>query len=550
MTATTENSEKGLPLEKAETVAEQPDSETDFRLWQQLPVFIAMGLAIFILGLDNTIVGTATLMISNEFHSLTDIGWYGSAYQLTTCSMQFVFGKLYTMFRVKWLLVISVVILEIGSIVSAAAPNSAAFIVGRAIAGCGASGILNGVLIAGSHTVPLRWRPIFNSTVGGLECIAMIVAPVIGGALTTYVTWRWCFWLNLPIGGFTLAVLIFVFKQPPSQKGVDESLLSKIKQLNTPSLFVFTGSIVCLLLALQWGGTTYHWSSGQVVAPLVVAGVSFAMFLAYETLRKDEAMIPRSVILNRTAGLCMLYAFCSSAAINVIDYFLPIWFQAIKGATAAKSGQMLLPSIIALSVVAISSGFILSAIGYYTPLMLLGSAMMAIGFGFLTTFQPSTTHAAWIGWQVMLGMGTGLSFPQPWSATQTALAAKDVPLGLAGVGFAISFAAAVSISVSQNVFTNLLRKGLQAGAIPNVDAGDVIRQGATGFLQHIAESERESVLVIYNSAVTSCFWLPVAAACVGFVAALGMNWNSVKGKEKEGDEEEKKETGSEREPVA
>ncbi|CAI7652177.1 unnamed protein product [Penicillium glandicola] len=552
MTATTENNEKGLPLEKAETVTEQQDSESDFRLWQQLPVFIAMGLAIFILGLDNTIVSTAMPTISNEFHSLTDIGWYGSAYQLTTCSTQFLFGKLYTMFRVKWLLVISVAILEIGSIVCATAPNSAAFIVGRAIAGCGASGVLNGVLIAGSHTVPLRWRPIFNSTVGGLECIAMIVAPVIGGALTTYVTWRWCFWLNLPVGGFTLAVLIFVFKQPPSPKGGDESLLSKIKQLNIPSLLVFTGSVVCLLLALQWGGTTYPWSSRQVVAPLVVAGVSFAAFLAYETLRKDEAMIPRSVILNRTAGLCMLYAFCSSAGFNVLDYFLPIWFQAIKGATAAKSGQMLLPSIIGLSVVAISSGFILSAIGYYTPLMLLGSAMMAIGFGFLATFQPSTTHAAWIGWQVMVGIGTGLSFPQPWSATQTALAAKDVPLGLAGVGFAISFAAAVSISVSQNVFTNLLREGLQAGVIPGVDAGDVIQQGATGFLQHIAENERESVLVIYNSAVTSCFWLPAAAACVGFVAALGMNWNSVKGKQKKGDEEEKKkkETGSERELVA
>ncbi len=210
---------------------------------------------------------------------------------------------------------------------------------------------------------------------------------------------------------------------------------------------------------------------------------------------------------------------------------------------------MLLPSIIGLSVAAISSGFILSAIGYYTPLMLLGSTMMAIGFGFLTTFKPSTTHAAWIGWQVMLGIGTGLSFPQPWSATQTALAAKDVPLGLAGVGFAISLAAAVSISVSQNVFTNRLREGLQAGAILGVDAGDVIQQGATGFLQHIAENERAPVLVIYNSAVTSCFWLPVATACVGFVAALGMNWNSVKGKQKEGNEEER-ETGSEREPVA
>ncbi len=96
---------------------------------------------------DNTIVGTETPTITNEFHSLTDIGWYGSAYQLTACSTQFLFGKLYTMFRVKWLLVIAVGILEIGSIVCAAAPNSAAFIVGRAIAGCGASGVLNGVLM-------------------------------------------------------------------------------------------------------------------------------------------------------------------------------------------------------------------------------------------------------------------------------------------------------------------------------------------------------------------------------------------------------------------
>ncbi|KAJ6172809.1 hypothetical protein N7470_001876 [Penicillium chermesinum] len=533
MPANAENNEKAFPLEKAETVPKQqdPEPEPNSSLWQEVPVFIAMSFGIFILGLDNTIVGTAIPTISDEFNSITDIGWYGSAYQLTTCSTQFMFGKLYTMFRVKWLLVISVVILELGSIVSAAAPNSAAFIVGRAIAGCGASGVLNGVLIAGSTTLPLRWRPIFNSTVGGLECVAMVVAPVIGGALTTDVTWRWCFWLNVPIGGFTLAILIFVFKQPPDQKGKDESSMSKIKKLNIPSLLIFTGSIVCLLLALQWGGTTYPWNSGKVVAPLVVAGVSFAAFLAYESLREGEAMIPRSVIFNRTAGLCMLYAFCSSAAFNIIDYYLPIWFQAVKGATAVKSGGMLLPSIIGLSVVAISSGFVL------------------LLHRILHTADPSTTHAAWIGWQVMPGMGTGLAFPQPWSAIQTALPEKDVPLGLAGVGFGISFAAAVSISICENVFTNLLRSGLQAAALPGVNAEDVIKDGATGFLQHIAANERRLVLKIYNHAVTSCFWLPVAACCIGFVAASGMNWNSVKEKGKKADEE-KEDGGSKSEPVS
>lgn len=114
-----------------------------FHLFQPLNIL----LTILVSTQDNTIVGTATPTISDEFNSITDIGWYGSAYQLTTCSTQFMFGKLYTMFRVKWLLVISVVILEIGSILSAAAPNSPAFIVGRAIAGCGASGVLNGVLM-------------------------------------------------------------------------------------------------------------------------------------------------------------------------------------------------------------------------------------------------------------------------------------------------------------------------------------------------------------------------------------------------------------------
>ncbi|KAL4867236.1 hypothetical protein BDV12DRAFT_198445 [Aspergillus spectabilis] len=209
------------------------------------------------------------------------------------------------------------------------------------------------------------------------------------------------------------------------------------------SLIIFTGSIVCLLLAPQWGGTTYIWSSGRVIAPPVASVASFGGFVAFEVLRKDDATIPRSVVLNRTAGLCMVYAFCSSAAFNVIDYFLPIWFQAMKGATAAESGQMLLPSIIGLSVAAISSGFIVSAIGYYTPLMVLRSTMMAIGFGFLTKFTPRTTHAAWIGWQAMFSMGIGLAFPQPWSATQTALELKDISVGMAAVGFSISIGAAL-----------------------------------------------------------------------------------------------------------
>ncbi|KAI1114798.1 MFS toxin efflux pump [Nemania sp. NC0429] len=505
------------------------------RPWELVPVFAAMSLAIFILGLDNTIVGTATPTITNEFHSLTDFGWYGSAYRLATCSSQFLFSKIYEQWRVKWVLIAAVVILEIGSIVSATATNSPAFIVGRAIAGSGSAGILIGVFIAITHSVPPRWRPICNSTIGGLECIAMIVAPVIGGAFTTYVTWRWCFWLNLPVGGLTIAILVVLFKDSKNQKVSDGSVISKLKQLNIFALFIFTGSIVSLLLALEWGGTTYSWGSGRIIALLVVAVVVFGAFITLEMLRKDRATIPSSVLLNRTAGLCVLYAFCSSAAFNVVDYFLPIWFQAIKGASAAESGAMLLPSIIGLSVAAISSGFIVSFFGYYTPLMVIGSTMMAIGFGFLTTFTPATGTAPWIGWQVLFGVGLGFAFPQPWTAIQTALQAEDIPAGLSAISFAISISAALIISITQNIFTNLLRDGLSD--VPGVDADTIISYGATDLLKIISPSQKDGVLAAYNWAITRTFWACVTVALLGLLAALCMEWKSVKAPKKDADGE-------------
>ncbi|KAF2968359.1 hypothetical protein GQX73_g5235 [Xylaria multiplex] len=473
------------------TQQENTDDEPDYlRPWELVPVFAAMALAIFILA-----------------------------------------------------------ILEIGSVVSATAISSPAFIVGRAIAGSGSAGILIGVFIAITHSVPPRWRPICNSTIGGLECIAMIVAPVIGGALTTYVTWRWNFWLNLPVGGVTIAILVVLFKNSKNQKIPEGSITSKLKQLNIFALFIFTGSIVSLLSALEWGGTTYNWGSGRIVALLVVAVVSFGIFVTWEVLRKDRATIPSSVLLNRTAGLCILYAFCTSAAFNVVDYFvshpkflpykwravtiintrlskLPIWFQAIKGASAAESGAMLLPSIIGLSVAAISSGFIVSLFGYYTPLMVLGSVMMAIGFGFLTTFTPATGAPSWVGWQVLFGIGIGFAISQPWTAIQTALPAEDIPVGLSAISFAISIGAALIISISQNIFTNLLRDGLSN--IPGVDVDYIISHGATGLLRVIPSSQKDGVLRTYNWAVTRTFWACVAVALLGLLAALCMEWKSVK----------------------
>ncbi|PQE12463.1 major facilitator superfamily transporter protein [Rutstroemia sp. NJR-2017a BBW] len=333
----------------------------------------------------------------------------------------------------------AVAILELGSTVSAAAPSSAAFIIGRAISGCGASGIVTGVFIAIAHSVPLHLRPIYNSTVGALECIASIVAPVIGG-------------------GFTIVILVFFFQDSKNQTIPKGSFVLKLKQLNFLHLFVFSISIVCLLLALEWGGATYSWSSGRIIGLLVVFGVTFTAFVALETLRRDNAVIPPSILSNKTMRLCVLYAFCASAAFNLSDYFV----------------------------------------------------------------RPSV----WIGWQIMYGVGMGLAIPQPWSASQTTLAAEDIPAGMTAIAFAISTGAALFISISQNIFTNLLRQGLSN--IPDIDVDSITKQGATNLLKTVPATQTSQVIDVYNFAVTRTFWSCVAVVCLGLVAALGMDWNSVK----------------------
>jgi hypothetical protein len=198
---------------------------------------------------------------------------------------------------------------------------------------------------------------------------------------------------------------------------------------------------------------------------------------------------------------------------------------------------MMLPSVIGISVAAISSGLIVSTIGYYTPLMLLGSTLMAIGYGFLTAFTSTTGRAAWIGWQVMFSIGFGMAVTQPWSVPQTVLAQNYIPAAIGAVGFATNISATLFISISQSIFTNLLRQGLKG--ISGIDIDNIINQGATKLLETVPTQRRDEVVEVYNFAVTRTFWSCLAVSCVGLAAALCMKWNSVKGSRKEEDSEMK-----------
>ncbi|KAH8695149.1 putative efflux pump antibiotic resistance protein [Talaromyces proteolyticus] len=487
---------------------------------------LALYLAIFLVALDRTIITTATPRITDTFNSLGDIGWYGSAYLLTCCSFQLVFGRVYTFYSPKWVFLAAILLFEIGSAVSGAAPSSTVFIVGRAIAGIGASGLSSGVIVIMVHMAPLHKRPMYTGILGGVFGIASIIAPMMGGAFTDNVSWRWCFYINLPIGAVTIAIVALVLKLPEASNK-QLSTGERLQKLDPIGTSLFLPGMVCLLLALQWGGTTYAWSNGRVIALLVIAGVLLLAFIGVQHWKKDDGTVPPRIFLRRSIVAGFWYSLMLNGSMMVILYYIPIWFQAVKDASSVKSGIMTLPMVIGLVVGSIVAGAGVTNSGYYTPFMIVGSILLSIGSGLMTTFTTSTGHPQWIGFQACFGLGIGFGMQQPGAAAQTVLAPQDVSTGVSLIFFAQYFGGALWISVANNVFSNRLTESISS-TVHGIDAGRIVNVGATALRSVVSPDQLPAVLKAYNGAIIDAFYVAVACACATALGSLAMEWKSMK----------------------
>lgn len=247
--------DKGHVIERTESTATaSTNGEEDISKYKTgLPLYLltfGLALSTFVVALDNTIIATAIPRITTVFDSLNDVGWYGSSYLLTTTSLQPSFGKIYTYFNVKWTYLGALFIFEIGSVICGVSVNSEMLIVGRAVAGCGAAALFSGGMTIVAYSVPLHRRPIYIGLLSSMFGIASVVGPILGGALTDRVSWRWCFYINLPVGAIAMTAVFFFF-QNPERKESELTFVEKIKQIDLLGAGFLISAIVCLLLALQ-----------------------------------------------------------------------------------------------------------------------------------------------------------------------------------------------------------------------------------------------------------------------------------------------------------
>ncbi|KAK8190522.1 putative MFS multidrug transporter [Phyllosticta capitalensis] len=493
-----------------------------------IPILLGVYAGIFVVALDRTIVGVATPRITDEFHSLGDVGWYGSAYMLTACSTQLVVGKLYTFYNPKWVYLINLFLFTVGSAICGSAPNSIAFIIGRAIAGLGSAGMFTGGVLLAIPLMPLAKRAMIQGLAGSVFGIASVTGPLIGGAFTTSsATWRWCFYLNLPIAGVTSVLIMFVLKNTPPPRNAGLTLREKIIQLDPLGQVLFMPSIICLILALQWGGNKYAWSNWRIIFLFCMFGVLILGFIGVQMRNKnDTATIAPRVVSQRTVASALWFTFCNSSSMFVFVYYLPIWFQAIKGASAVHSGVMNLPLVLSLVVASIFTGISVSKLGYYTPFMIASSVVVSVGAGMLTTFRVNTGHPAWIGYQVLLGFGLGLGMQQTNIAIQNVLSRVDVPIGTTCLFFSQQLGGAVFVAVGQSIFTNNLIK--RVSALTDLDPRSITAIGATELQQRVPASALPAVLVAYNGALVKAFQVGMAMACFSIIGSACVEWKSVK----------------------
>lgn len=408
------------------------------------------------------------------------------------------------------------------------ASNIAMMISGRAIQGIGASGIglLCEIIIC--DLVPLRERGTYMGIVFGMVALGAALGPLFGGLLVSYSTWRWCFYMALPIGGVAL-VLLVAFLNVKYNKS--QTLATKLSSLDWLGNVFFIGGVIPVLIALSWAGSLHPWSSYQVLVPLIVGLAALGAFVWIEGNPRlvPHPMIPTYLFQHSITLIVFIVTFLHGIVTLWATYFLPVYFQGVLGESAYRSGIMLLPTILALLPAAGMGGVLLTKFGRYKPILMVAFAVIAAGFGLFSMLDANSSTGAWVGFQVAESFGAGFGMAAMLPALLAPLTDKDTAVATSVWAFFRTFGVMWGVAVGGAVYTNRSAKLAAAGAISSnatvaahFIAGGAYASAEARFLNSLSAQTRAEVIAVQSSALQRSWQVAIGFGALGLIAAALM----------------------------